>query len=226
MHRAALDGYVAPEGGKTFDGELTSFIAFLSCSAMTIRTWPRLLSSTISSLASPTPWGGEGGFWKGRMARGHLGGGACINQVRNAAVICRVLRSGLAEPWRSAGTAKAPKFMVPRDASAYCATERRGRCRVFGQPISSFNRAGKIPSSATAAMAKKANSVSCSMSIVISPRFRRRARGSNCCPRRAASQSGARPSWPRPPYPAQHDSCFTSLVNVCAASFRPSTIVR
>jgi hypothetical protein len=30
----------------------------------------------------------------------------------------------------------------------------------------------------------------------------------------------------RLPQPAQHDSCVTSLVKVCAASFRPSTIVR
>lgn len=27
-------------------------------------------------------------------------------------------------------------------------------------------------------------------------------------------------------YPAQQDSCFTSLVKVCAASFSPSTIVK
>lgn len=29
-----------------------------------------------------------------------------------------------------------------------------------------------------------------------------------------------------PNQPAQQESCFTSLVNVCAASFRPSTMVR
>ena len=51
-------------------------------------------------------------------------------------------------------------------------------------------------------------------------------RSANCCRRRAACQSGNRQSGPRSPYPAQHESCFTSLVNVCAASFRPSTIVR
>jgi hypothetical protein len=51
-------------------------------------------------------------------------------------------------------------------------------------------------------------------------------RSANCCCLRAACQSGARPSGPRSSYPAQHESCFTSLVNVCAASFRPSTIVR
>ena len=28
------------------------------------------------------------------------------------------------------------------------------------------------------------------------------------------------------PHPAQQESCFTSLLNVCAASFKPSTIVR
>lgn len=27
-------------------------------------------------------------------------------------------------------------------------------------------------------------------------------------------------------YPAQQDSCFTSLLKVCAASFNPSTMVR
>lgn len=31
---------------------------------------------------------------------------------------------------------------------------------------------------------------------------------------------------PSSPHPAQQDSCFTSLLKVCAASFSPSTIVR
>ncbi len=31
---------------------------------------------------------------------------------------------------------------------------------------------------------------------------------------------------PRILYPAQQDNCFTSLLKVCAASFRPSTMVR